>query len=516
MTLIPTNKAALPSASFKKAINHLKKIVGSRFVLTRPEELATYECDACLLVKSRPCAVVLPATTEEVSGVVKLCNQYGIPFVARGAGTGLSGGALPITGGIIIGLNRLNKIIDINYKSQTATVEAGVVNGWLNNALKEKTTDTTDDISGIINTKALFFAPDPSSQSASTIGGNIAENAGGIHCLKYGVTTNHILGLEVVLPDGRVTWLGGKVRASQGLDLVGLMVGSEGTLGIVTQAVVKLTPQPTEIRTFLAAFDSVDDAGDAVSYIVSSGLVPAALEFMDAFTAKAVNEAFNIGFPESCEAVLLAEVDGHPLDVDILSAQIQDAFTIYQASQIREARTETERLQLWRARKLAVAAYGRYLPAFYLHDAVIPRSQLTSVLKQIHQIAADYNLVVGNVFHAGDGNLHPNILFDPDDKPMIERMLEGGEKMLDVCLAVGGTLSGEHGIGLEKSEYMDRIFSEADLSVMKQIKQLFDPLNLANPQKIFPMRKGCGEINRAVQNPLLAHSDGACDNGVWV
>jgi len=515
---MPTTVLSSPK-QLEKALVAFRKVIGKAFVLTRPEELATYECDACLLVKARPCAVLLPNNTAEVSALVDICNRFDIPYIARGGGTGLSGGAVPITGGVIIGLNRMNRIIEINHDARTATVEVGVVNGWLNEHLQ-----ATEPVEAIDRSHspddnpkrsatALRFAPDPSSQSASTIGGNIAENAGGIHCLKYGVTTDHVLALEVVLTDGSVVWLGNHTRQAEGLNLAGLMVGSEGTLGIVTQAVVKLVPKPTEIRAYLAAFDTVDDAGNAVSAIIAQGMVPAALEFMDAFTVKAVNEAFHVGFPESSQAVLLVEVDGHPLEVNVLEERIFAILIANRVTQLRQAQTEAERQQLWKARKLAVAAYGRYLPAFYLHDTVIPRSEITTVLKQIHAIAKEYNLVVGNVFHAGDGNLHPNILFDPDDKAMMSRMLEGGEKILEACLAVGGTLSGEHGIGLEKSQYMDRIFSEADLAQMKAIKTLFDPKGLANPEKIFPVRKGCGETHQAV-NPQIAA--GLTNGEVWI
>jgi glycolate oxidase subunit GlcD len=356
----------------------------------------------------------------------------------------------------------------------------------------------------------FFYAPDPSSQAACTIGGNIAENAGGIHCIKYGVTTDHILALEVVLPDGTVTWLGSQNRRSQGPNLVALMVGSEGTLGIVTQAVIRIVPKPELTRVYLAAFEAVAQAGAAVTAIIQQGLLPSALEFMDAFTVKAVNEAFQVGFPEHAEAVLLIELDGHPRAVQDDEAKLRRILEQHQASGVKVGRTEEERQALWKARKGTVAAYGRYLPAFYLHDCVIPRSQLVPVLNKIQQVASRYQIVIGNVFHAGDGNLHPNILFDPDDKAMVERALKGGEDILHACLSVGGTLSGEHGIGIEKSGYMHLQFSEASLEKMKLIKQLIDPKGLANPEKIFPTRKGCGETKQGIENPMLAQA------GVWV
>ncbi len=479
----------------RRLLPRLHAIVGKRYVLTRPEELAVYECDGCLLVKSPPEAVVLPRTTDEVAAIVRLCIEQGIPYTARGSGTGLSGGALPLEGGVLISLNRMDTILEIDTQNEIATVEVGVINGWLNQALQDT---------------AYFYAPDPSSQSACTLGGNIAENAGGIHCIKYGVTTDHVLALEVVLPDGTVTWLGSRNRRSHGLNLVGLMVGSEGTLGIVTRAVVRIVPKPAEIRAYLAAFETVEDAGSTVSAIIASGLVPAALEFMDTFTVKAVNAAYNVGFPETSEAVLLIEIDGDGVEVPLAEKVLMGFLESNRACQIRSAETAEERQQLWAARKGAVAAYGRYLPAFYLHDTVIPRSELTAVLRQIQAIARKYDITVGNVFHAGDGNLHPNILFDPADPDMVERILKGGAEILKACLDAGGTLSGEHGIGIEKSEYMPLIFSEADLARMMAIKEVFDPRKLANPLKIFPVRKGCGETKMAVDHPLLA------SGGAWI
>lgn len=483
------------SVEIQKLIPALKALVGSRYVLSRPEELAAYECDACLLIKARPDLVVLPNTTEEVAAVVALCHKKRVPFIARGSGTGLSGGALPVDGGVIIGLNRMNRIVEIDPDHRTATVETGIINAWLNQALKPYD---------------LFYAPDPSSQSACTLGGNIAENAGGIHCIKYGVTTDHILGLEMVLPDGSVTWMGGKTRHSHGLNLVGLMVGSEGTLGIATRAIVRLTQMPSEIRVYLAAFNTLQEATGAVSKIISSGMVPSALEFMDSFTVKAVNKAFDVGFPETSEAVLLIELDGPAMALAHEEPKLKEILNEFKATQVKMADTEAERMKLWGARKGAVAAYGRIFPSFYLHDCVIPRSELTEVLTRIGDIAKNYRLTIGNVFHAGDGNLHPNILFDPDDADMVERVLVGGEEILKVCLEVGGTLSGEHGIGIEKSQYMPLLFSPEDLNKMLQVKRIFDPEGLANPSKIFPTRKGCGETKHATLQPMLASGE------VWI
>lgn len=457
----------------------------------------TYDCDGCTLVKTLPDLVVIPRNTEEVSEVVKLCHQYKIPFIARGAGTGLSGGALALEGGIIISLVKMDQILEVDTLNLTATVQPGMVNAWLNQALAEKN---------------LFYAPDPSSQSACTIGGNVAENAGGIHCIKYGVTTNHILGVEMVLPDGEIIWIGSSNRRQHGLNLTGLITGSEGTLGIVTKIKVRLTPTPKKKKVYLAAFDKTADSTNCVADIIQSGLIPAALEFMDHFTVTAVNQAFQVGFPETAEAVLLIELDGDPKAVNEEETRLKKLLAQNNASKISEGETEEERQKLWHARKKAVAAYGRFLPAFYLHDTVIPRSKLTEVLTKIIDISKKYEMTVGNVFHAGDGNLHPNILFDPDDRAMMERVKQGGEEILKVCLEAGGTLSGEHGIGLEKSEYMNLVYSNDDLEKMLGIKAVFDPDTLANPGKIFPTPGGCGEAKCGMDMTQAL----SANEGVWI
>jgi glycolate oxidase subunit GlcD len=489
----------MPPSSRGSGLQHvaheLRQTLGDRFVLDRPEELAVYDCDACTLVKHPPELVALPRTTEEVAFIVRTCLKYQIPYTARGSGTGLSGGALPMEGGVQISLNRMDRILAIDPANRTATVEVGVVNAWLNDAIKPH---------------GLFYAPDPSSQAACTIGGNIAENAGGIHCIKYGVTSDHVLALEIVLPDGRVTWLGHPNRRSHGPNLVGLMVGSEGTLGIVTQAVLRLTPRPECTRVYLAAFNAVVEAGAAVSEIIRNGLMPSAVEFMDGFTVRAVNRSLHVGFPNDAEAVLLVELNGLPTQVMQDETQLLAIFKRHNVCQIRLGETEAERLALWKARKGTVAAYGNYFPAFYLHDCVIPRSQLVAILEKIQSVAEQYNVTIGNVFHAGDGNLHPNVLFDPNNPDMVKRALEAGEEILKACIAMGGTLSGEHGIGIEKAHYMDLQFSNASLERMKAIKALFDPLALSNPQKIFPIRAGCGETRAGITPPALKAE------GLWI
>lgn len=476
-------------------VKTLRQQLGVPYVLDKPEELAVYDCDACILIKETPDLVALPGTPEEVLAVVKTCLEYGVPYIARGAGTGLSGGALALEGGVIISLNRMNKIVEIDEKNRTATVQVGVVNAKLNQSIVKH---------------GLFYAPDPSSQAACTLGGNIAENAGGIHCIQYGVTTDHVLALQIVLPNGELVWTGSKNRRSHGPNLTGLLVGSEGTLGIVTQAIVKLTPLPEETTVYLAAFSKEEEAGAAVSDIIKHGLQSSAIEFLDAFTVRAVNEAFHVGFPEDAEAVLLIELAGSSCQVATDEPRLIELLSNNHMTQVRTGKTEAERNALWKSRKGTVAAYGRYLPAFYLHDCVIPRSQLVPILKIIHEVAKRYNITIGNVFHAGDGNLHPNILFDPDDSEMLQRALQGGEEILKACLAAGGTLSGEHGIGIEKAHYMALQFSESSLEKMRQLKQVFDPAHLCNPHKILPVRAGCGEARKGRSPALLAKE------GLWV
>jgi glycolate oxidase subunit GlcD len=473
----------------------LRERLGTRFVLDRPEELAVYECDACTLLKHPPQGIALPRTPEDVAFIVRACRRLGIPYTARGAGTGLSGGALPVEGGLLISLNRMDRILQLDASNRTALVEVGVVNARLNQAARPH---------------GLFYAPDPSSQAACSLGGNIAENAGGIHCIKYGVTTDHVLALEVVLPDGEIAWLGSASRRSHGPNLTALMVGSEGTLGVVTRALLRLTPLPETIRVYLAAFGSLEAAGATVSAIIESGLLPSALEFMDAFTVRAVNMAFSVGFPEDAEAVLLIELDGSVTEVARDEARLRTILTEQGAGQVRVGETPEERLALWKARKATVAAYGRFHSAFYLHDCVIPRSRLVPILQRIQSAATRHRVTIANVFHAGDGNLHPHVLFDPTDTDMVQRALTAGDEILHACMAMGGALSGEHGVGLEKAEYMHLQFSPESLERMRGLKRVFDPDGLANPGKMFPRRAGCGETRAGVTPPALT------GEGLWI
>lgn len=489
-------------------------IVGARYVLQQPQELATYACDACTLVEAPPQLVILPKTPDEAAAVVRACLAYNIPYVARGSGTGLSGGALTITGGVIIGLNRLTQVVQVDVPNRFAQVECGVINGHLNVQLAPL---------------GLFFAPDPSSQSACTLGGNIAENAGGIHCIGYGVTADHILALEWIDPvRGERHWVGNTVGSVLGNDATpsavpwqaspdwkSLLLGAEGTLGIVTQAIVKLLPLPEQVYTVLVAFATVQQATQAVEAIMASGLTPAALEFMDAFTIAVVNEAFHVGFPYGCEAVLLIELDSNLGAMATQQAQLAGVLAHFSPLLQREATTAEARQALWQARKGAVAAYGRRYPAFYLHDVVIPRSQLAHVLAEILAIAKAHDVVVGNVFHAGDGNLHPHLFFTPGDTAQFDRVMAAGEAIAQAALNAGGALSGEHGIGIEKLHLMPQLFSAESLAWMYDLQQAVDPRRLANPAKLIPTPRGCGETHSAsrvwsAEHPLFT------EKGVWV
>ena len=460
----------------------MEGIVEREAVLYDPEELLVYESDGLTLFRQLADFVVFPTSTQQVAQLVRLANREQLPFVARGAGTGLSGGCLPAEGGLVISLVRMNRILEIDYENQLAVVEPGVVNLHLTWAVSQK---------------GCYYAPDPTSQQACTIGGNIASNSGGPHTLKYGVTTNHILGLEVVLPDGEVVWLGGKHRESQGYDLVGIFVGSEGTFGIATKIVVRILRAPRAVKTILAIFTEIDQASQAVSNIIGRGLIPAALEMIDQVTIEAVEDAVGAGYPRDAAAALLIELDGLAVGIESQAEHVIRACRDAGAREVRVARDEAERALLWKGRKSAFGAYGRVAPAYMVMDGVIPRTKLPYVLRRVNQIVAEAGLKVGNVFHAGDGNLHPNILYDPRNPGEEARVVQAGAEILKLCAEVGGSISGEHGIGLEKMDYMPLIFSEADLLTMQKVKNVFNPSGLCNPGKIFPTRKSCGEIGVA-------------------
>ncbi|HEY8447917.1 MAG TPA: FAD-linked oxidase C-terminal domain-containing protein [Thermomicrobiales bacterium] len=476
-------------------IERLERIVGPGGVFHRPADLLVYEYDGSVdgaVETARPTAVVLPTTAEQVAEVVRLAAAEGLPVVPRGAGTGLSGGAVAQSGGIIIALTRMNRILEIDREDRVALVEPGVINLELTEAVQPD---------------GYFFAPDPSSQRACTIGGNVAENSGGPHCLKYGVTTNHILGLEVVLPDGRIVWVGGRTAGQPGYDLTGALVGSEGMLGIVTKALVRLTPLPEAVTVMLADFPDIDSASHAVSRIIGAGIIPAALEMMDNLTIQAVEPAYHAGYPMDAGAVLLIEVDGIAEDVAATAAEVRELCIEVGAREVRVASEKAERELLWKGRKMALAAMGRLAPNYYLHDTVVPRTKLPATLRRVGEIGNEFGLRIANVFHAGDGNLHPLMLFDRHKKGDVERILLASKELIKYCVEVGGSLSGEHGIGTEKRGYMTLVFTAEDLAAMAGLKNSFDPRGLFNPEKVFPKGYVCGEV-RALRLQAMAQKHG--------
>jgi glycolate oxidase len=455
----------------------LRRLVGPDRVLDAHSDLAVYECDAFVIEKHCPSVAVFPESTAEVAAIVKLCNERGVPFVPRGAGTSLAGGGLPVGGGVMIVCTRMRTILEVNLRDRYAVVEPGVVNAALNKHLAGS---------------GFHYAPDPSSQGACTIGGNVATNAGGPHTLKYGVTVNHVLGLEMVTAAGEIVQIGGPAEDSPGPDLVGTIVGGEGTLGVVTKIWVRLTRNPQGIRTMLGIFDSVDDATQAISGIIGAGIIPAALEMMDQGIVVAVEEAFHYGFPLHAEAVLLIEVDGLEVGLDTQRDRIAAICHQQGATEIRFAADAKERLQLWKARKQAFGAIGRLSPSYCTQDGVVPRTKLPHILQRIRAIGAKYNLRIVNVFHAGDGNLHPILLFDERDADQIKRVLDASHEILDECLACGGSVTGEHGIGLEKLSFMNRMFSDDDLDVMTRLRDALNPDGQLSPGKLLPTAGACG------------------------
>ncbi|MDX6384400.1 MAG: glycolate oxidase, partial [Blastocatellia bacterium] len=478
-------------------IKNLRAIVGRESVLSEPEELLVYECDGLPQHKHPPRAVVFPTSTEETSEVLKLLAQEKVSFAPRGAGTGLSGGALAIDRGVVIELARMRQILKIDPENRLAVVQPGLVNAHLSRAAAPY---------------GLYYAPDPSSQPSCSIGGNIAENAGGIHCLKYGTTTDHIIGARVVLADGTIVDLGG---GRPGYDLLGVFVGSEGTFGIATEATVRLLPIPPAVRTLLADFTDVDDASRAVSAIISAGMLPAALEMMDNLIIRAVEASvFTAGLPIDAQAVLLVELDGIEAGIDEDAAQAEAILKEHGARSVRLATDPNDRKKLWAARKGAFGAVGRLSPDIMIQDAVVPRSRLPEVLAETYRISARYNLRLANVFHAGDGNLHPLICFDLRRGDDLERVRQAGREIMETCVNAGGSITGEHGVGLDKSIYLPLIFSDDDMTAMLQVRAAFDPSGLCNPGKIIPLPRGCGEA-RAVATQDLSEP-GAVATGHFI
>lgn len=457
--------------------NELRRLLGDENVLAAHSDLLVYECDGFVIEKNCPDVVVFPRTTEDVAQVVRLCNAHDVPFLPRGAGTSLAGGCLPVGGGVMIVFTRMKQILEINLRDRYAIVQPGVVNIWLTNALKGT---------------GYHYAPDPSSQGACTIGGNVATNSGGPHTLKYGVTVNHTLGIEAVLADGSIVQFGGPVEDAPGLDLTGALVGSEGTLAIVTKIWVRLTKNPEGVRTLLGVFDSVEDATNSISEIIGAGIIPAALEMMDQGILAAVEAAFHFGFPLDAQAILLIEVDGLEAGLDSQRDEIIELCMKTGAREVRQARDAQERLLLWKSRKQAFGAVGRLSPSYCTQDGVVPRTKLPHILKRITEISAKYSIRIVNVFHAGDGNIHPILLFDERDAEQVSRVLKASDEILEECISSGGSVTGEHGIGVEKISLMNKLFTPDDLAAMTRLRVAFNPTGRLSPAKMLPTAGACG------------------------
>jgi glycolate oxidase len=472
------------SRNWKPIIKELEAALGYKNVVQRREELITYECDGLASYRERPALVVLPRTTEQVAAAVKICNKYNIPFIARGSGTGLSGGALPVEECVLIVTSMMRQILNVDTENQRVVVQPGVINSWV-----------TQTVSGA----GFYYAPDPSSQIICSIGGNVAENSGGVHCLKYGVTTNHVLGLKIVTAAGDIVDLGGIIPEMPGYDLTGIFVGSEGTLGIATEVTLRILKSAESICVLLADFTNVEAAGASVADIISAGIIPGGMEIMDNLSINAVEDVVKTNcYPRDAEAILLIEIDG--LDVEVAHSKKLVAEICHKngARNVTSASDPDTRLKLWKGRKAAFAAAGHVSPDYYVQDGVIPRTQLPYVLKEIEQLSQKSGYRIANVFHAGDGNLHPLILYDNSIPGELEKVEEVGGEILKLCVRVGGSISGEHGIGAEKRCYMPEMFSDCDLETMQLVRQVFNPKGLANPTKIFPTPRTCGEAARAM------------------
>jgi glycolate oxidase len=462
----------------ERLVSEMQSILGVEGVIHEHEQLRAYECDGLMNYRVVPDLVILPETAGQVQAAVKLCYEEGIPFVARGSGTGLSGGALPVASGVLIVLSRMRRILEVDVPNQRILVEPGVINIWVSQQVADE---------------GYYYAPDPASQIISSIGGNLAENSGGVHCLKYGFTANHVMGAEIVLPDGSMVNIGGgKAPDAPGYELLGAFVGSEGTLGIATKIWLRLVRKPESVRTLLAAFEDTEEAGGAVSGIIGGGIVPAAIEMMDALCIEAVETAVHPGFPEA-GAILIVELDGPAAEVESQFEMTVAECEKAGASEIRIAEDDAERALFWKGRKAAFAAMGRISNDYYVQDSVVPRTELGAVLKKINQMGEEQGLRVANVFHAGDGNLHPLVLYDNDAPGEAERAEQLAGDIVFTCLEHGGSLTGEHGIGLDKKKYMPKMFTDDDLQTMQLLRCAFDPHGLANPGKMFPTPRLCGE-----------------------
>ncbi len=466
-------------------LNELRRIAGTEAVLHDPLDVLTYECDGLPHLRTSPAAVVLPRSAAEVQNIVRLCARDGVPFVPRGHGTGLSGGALPVAGGVVIALSRLNRVLDVDIPNQRVTVEPGVTNL---------------EITRQVAPFGFYYAPDPSSQQVCSIGGNVAENSGGAHCLKYGFTTHHVIAVDAVMPDGELVHLDGSLADAPGPDLLGLIVGSEGTLAIVTSITVRILRRPETVQTLLAAFDTIDAGGAAVSEIIGAGIIPAAVEMMDALAIRAAEAAVHPGFPNT-DTVLIVELDGPAAEVQALFDVVQQICRRCTATSIEVAADEAQRMRIWRGRKAAFAAMGRVSPNYYVQDGVVPRTKLPEVLNRIRDLERRSGLPIGNVFHAGDGNLHPLICYDERIPGQADKAVEAAAEILSYCIDAGGSLTGEHGIGADKNNYMPKMFSDDDLALMQRVRAAFDPRGLCNPGKVFPTPRLCGEV----PGPYRAH-----------
>jgi glycolate oxidase len=469
-------------------LDRLRDIVGPAGLLDSPSDLVVYECDGFTLAKNKPDVVVFPTSTPEIVAIVKACHEFEVPFLPRGAGTSLAGGCLPVGGGVMIALTRMKRILEVNYRDRYAVVEPGVVNLWLSNHLRGQ---------------GYHYAPDPSSQGACTIGGNVATNSGGPHTLKYGVTVNHVLGLELVLPDGRVVQTGGPTEDNPGYDLTGVIVGSEGTFGVASKAWVRITRNPEAYRTLLGVFETVDDATNTISDIIGAGIIPGALEMLDQLILQAVEAAFKFGFPLDAGAVLIMEVDGLEAGLDADAEAIIAIAKKNHAREVRRANTDAERLLLWKSRKQAFGAVGRLAPSFCTQDGVVPRSKLPQILRAIQAIGDRYQLRIANVFHAGDGNIHPILLFDERDPQQVQRVLAASNEILDECIRLGGSVTGEHGIGVEKIDFMPKLFAPEDLAMMLRLRAAFNPENRCSPAKMLPTAGACIEQSKAGRRAAL-------------
>jgi glycolate oxidase len=475
--------SALTPAQHRELSGQLRTLLGPDAVVDQPDELLVYECDAYTLEKNPPDAVVLPRTAEQISQVIKLCASLQVPIIPRGAGTSLSGSLLAVSGGVVISLARMNHVLSVDVRNRRALVEAGCVNAWITNAVKAH---------------GLLYAPDPSSQPACTIGGNVAMNSGGPHTLKYGVTTDHVLGFEMVLPDGEIVWLGVTPDGGEdvdGYDLRGAAIGCEGMFGVVTRVLVRLIRAPQGYKTLLGVFETVDDASQTVSDIIAAGIVPGAMEMMDQLITQAIEAAYKFGFPLDAEAVLIVELDGLAAGLERQAQRVIEICKQNKAREVRVAKSEQERADLWKCRKRAFGAIGRLSPNFLTQDGVVPRSKVPEIMRFIRACSEKYGLRIPNVFHAGDGNIHPLILYDERDPAQVQNAVQAGNDILEKCIDLGGSVTGEHGIGVEKMDLMAKQFSPADLDAMRTLRRVFDPETRCNPHKMFPGSKRCSDFH---------------------